>query len=642
MIRLQPKLIIAAFVVVVSVLATPVFVHAAGAMGPSGGHDLDELWSRAQTQFDLTTEDAVLLLESRHVSIQANGELRTRVHRVVWIGANVAVRGYADLRIPYNSATSTLTVNELRTWRDNRWWPDSGVSETAVVETLPYAVGRADDYTTMRETMLLHDGVNLPCIMETDYEIVESAGASYGTDGLWVFPQDDPAIRVELELDVSQGESVVFHSGNGAPEPQITRGSGGTNTYLWAMENVGRMGTPHISDPAVAEPYVAWSTWRDWETLGGMITTSFNEAAVLNTEMTDTLAARLEHEPTPRSKARKTAELVDEFTRSIHYDSRFWAFSPRPASRTWETAYGHGLDRAVLAMALFRGAGFEALPIYRSNDLSAIDIDVPGLSRFQEVQVVIKGKKMHGCYDPERGTFTMGPSPLRGRTLWRPDKADPPQFSDPEPNNRIELALTVEPGEKDGWTGNGFVSAEGVFCPYNEMVGFDNEALGYIGRVASSVIDGASASEFNPEIFDPGRVTGGFSFDVETAEPDDQGRTAIVLNAPAGGIASRLPSDVHLFNEKRTSPVVLTGPMTQRVKIRIKTGGREIVQLPTTRELKNEVGHFTLRTKEKNGWVTIERDLTLKTSVVSPETWPELRALLLEEADDAGRSIFLK
>jgi len=212
---------------------------------------------------------------------------------------------------------------------------------------------------------------------------------------MWIFPQDDPAVRVELRLDVSRGESVVFHTGNGAPEPQMTRGTDGSDTYLWVMENVARLGTPHINDPAVAEPYAAWSTWRDWETLGALISTSFNQAAVLSQAMADTLKGRLAHEPTPAAKARAIAGLVDEFVGNIRYDTRFWRFSPRPASRTWDTAYGHSLDRAALAAALYRDAGFKAELVYRTAAPGEIDIDVPGLSRFHDVV-----EKFHGV-DPQ-------------------------------------------------------------------------------------------------------------------------------------------------------------------------------------------------------------------------------------------------
>jgi hypothetical protein len=42
------------------------------------------------------------------------------------------------------------------------------------------------------------------------------------------------------------------------------------------------------------------------------------------------------------------------------------------------------------------------------------------------------------------------------------------------------------------------------------------------------------------------------------------------------------------------------------------------------------------------GWVTVERRLTLAGGTVGPEGWPDLRALLLEAEDKAGRTVLMK
>ncbi len=623
----------------IMVSAIPLY---AGSMGTSGGHDLDLLWSRAQKRFDTSKHDAILLLESRHVTILPNGDRRTRIHRVVWIGRSVVIRGHADLRIPHNTANSTLSISALRTWRDGRWWPDeSAISPSAVVETLPYALALADDYTPMRETMLLHDGIELPCIMETTYEIEERGGASDGADGLWVFPQRDPAVVIEFRLSVPVEASLVFHSGNGAPEPDATSGIG--QTVTWTIENVDPVGSPRITDPASHAPYVAWSTWKDWKTLGKKVSSSFDDAAVVGEALADTLTAHLEQTPSAMSKARAIVAFVNESTRSIHYDTRFWSFSPRPASRTWETAYGHGYDRAVLAAALFREAGLTAEPVYRSVGSSGIDPDIPGLSRFDHIGVWVSGGRFAAFYDPEEGRLTEGVSPLLGRVVWRPQSETKPsiQTSADGPASRFELVLTLQPDEDGGWSGSGFLSTDGGFSPYGDMVGLEGEALSRIGRIAGSVLTGATVEGFNPEVFQADEVTIGFDIKTEAGEPDDHGRTNITIGDPDGGIIARLPTDVRLYHENRGSPVVLPGKMVQRIKLRLKTGDRKIVYVPESRVLDNEAGRFTLSTEEKDGWITIDRELTLDVTAIRAEAWPDLRALLLEETNAAGRTILI-
>ena len=349
-------------IVILSLSAAGAF--GAETMGTSRGHDLDALWAQAQNTFDLKAHDAILLLESRHETILEGGGRRTVVHRVVWIGTPPGLRDHADLRIPWNSAVSTFKVHVLRTWREGRWWPhESNVSPTAVVETLPGAVAMADDYTTMRETMLLHDGVELPCIMETAYEIEEQPGAA-GYDGFFVMQRRDPAVLSELKINIPDDVSLHIRGYNGAPVPEKAGGEREA-IHIVTMENLERLGSPRIADPAVYAPCVSWSTWGGWTEIKDAVMSSFDEAAVLGPELADLVKGPLQNEPSDAARARKAVELVDKYTRSIHYDSRYWQFSPRPASRTFVTAYGHALDRAVLASAMFRKAGLKAEPVFR-------------------------------------------------------------------------------------------------------------------------------------------------------------------------------------------------------------------------------------------------------------------------------------
>ena len=616
-------------------------------MGVSRGHDLDDLWARARKQFDLEKHDAVLLLESRHGSIMDNGDFVTRIHRVVWISTEVGIDDHADLRIPWNSASSSFEVIALRTWMDDTWWPhESEVSETAVVETVPFALALADDYTPMRETMLLHDGVELPCIMETIYEIEERGGAKDGNDGLWVFPQIDPAVLVEFQLSVPSGTTPAIHSANGAPEPEVSS-DGGRTTYAWRMENLERIGSPRIDHPAAYAPSIAWSTWGSWEALGGKITSSFDEAAVLNDALVDSLSNRLEDEPSNLAKARAIGSLIDEWTRSIHYDSGYWRFSPRPAMRTWETAYGHGLDRAVLAAALLRAAGFDAEPVFRAAPAEVGDLDIPALHPFGTIAVLVEGLRLNAVLDPVEGSLEHANSWMYGRAVWKPAKGADIRLpgdghDNPEFWSRIDLALTIVPGEEGDWKGSGFMSADGIFCPYDEMAGLESEAHSFLNRMVGSVLPGARVSGFNPEAFGSYHVTVGFEFVLEAPEADEHGRCRIAVGDPSAGIATAIPADAHLYDEMRSSPVLLPGKMHQNIELRIAAGDREIVYLPEPRKIANEAGSYTLAVDNEDGWVTIGRELSLDQTRIEPGEWPALRALLLEESDAMARTILMK
>jgi len=608
----------------------------AGDMGISGGRDLDELWAQAQAKRDLSVEDAVLLLESHQVTLGEDGTLATRVHRVVWIGTSVGIRSYADLRVPWNTETSQLDVEILRTWRDDRWWPDvETISETAVVNTLPYAVNRADDYTTMRETMLLHDGVELPCIMETAFTITETGLP--GADGVFVMPRRDFSALTELQVTVPAASALYYEVLNGVTEPVVEESVEAVTTS-WRMENVPPLLTPLNDAPAAYEPAVVWSTWAEWTALRDHWRDAFDEAAVLDEALTDSLQIWIEHAPSHWSRLKAVTDEVNRYVRSVQYSDGFWTFTPRAAVRTWETAYGHPLDRAVLTAALLRAADYEVTPIFVGAGHSLVGPEIARLNGMGNLHLSIKGDPA-GLYDPDHGVMS-GQAPLIGLPIWRTDQFFEPFLGNSQWPNRLEVTVTLEPGEDGHWQGAGQFHAAGIFCPQGDMAGMDDGAHDYLTGVVGGVIDGASLESTNPEIFHQHQVIFGFGVDVEKPEPEASGLTRLIVGAPGHGLATRV-GGIHLYEDVRESPVMLAGPMEQLVKVRLKIDEAEAAHLPEPVSLVNEAGEFTVTSKIKDGWITVERELKLTSASYPAEMWPQLRALLLEDADPANGVILL-
>ncbi len=626
--NLKLVLLVAVFVT----LAAPLL---AAEMGLSSGHDLDELWATAQQDYDLDRQDAVLLLESRQVSWDPAGTVTTRVHRVVWIGTSVGIRAYADLRIPWNTATSQLDVELLRTWREGRWWPDpTALSATAMVETLPHAVDHADDYTTMRETMLLHDGVELPCIMETAYTITENGLP--GTDGQFVLAQRDPAVQVELQVTVPTDTPLQFESLNGTPTVRVTEDVLST-TRSWVMSPVPALSMPGTVAAVIHEPAVVWSTWTDWTELRDHWRSVFDSAAVLDEALADSVKTWLDPAPTRWSRLEAVTDQINRNVRGIHYPDRFWTYQPRSAVRTWDTAYGHSLDRAVLVAALLREAGYEVTPVFVGSGNSFVAPTVARMAGVGHLHLSIKGDPA-GLYDPAVGTLS-GQAPLIGLPLWRTDQYVEPFLGNSQWPNRLEVTLTLEPGEEGSWQGSGQFHGSGVFCPQGDMAGPGDGARDFLAGVVQGVVPGAELTSANPEIFHQHQVVFGYAAEVAKPEPEDSGLTRLVIGAPGHGMEG-FSGGIHLYDESRRSPVLLPGPMQQWVKVRLRSEDTA-AHLPEPFALANEAGEFTVTVTQQDGWITLTRELKLNEGTYPAEMWPAVRALLLEESDARHGTILL-
>lgn len=73
-----------------------------------GGHDIGALMSAAEEHFDLPALDAVILLDERTAVLEEDGAMRRTTHTIVWFNTELGLDTYADLRVPYDTATSEI------------------------------------------------------------------------------------------------------------------------------------------------------------------------------------------------------------------------------------------------------------------------------------------------------------------------------------------------------------------------------------------------------------------------------------------------------------------------------------------------------------------------------------------------------
>lgn len=639
-------------------MATPLLAAPTSATGEM---DIGALMARAEETLDLGTTDVVVLYDGRDVRVASDGAVATTFHQIVWISTELGIEEYADLRIPWNTTNSSLEVKALRTWMGERWWPhELNLNPTAIVETVPYGVASADDYTTMRETMLLHDGVELPCVMETVYTVTRRFPEGIGSDGLWVFHRHDPAIRVSYSVTVAPDVPLSFAVGNGALEPTVTRDGGGAR-YAWEMRDQPRLGVPHVADATSHAPYACWSTWRDWDALGSALMASVDAAAVLTDALRDTVAAMTEYEMHIPARVEAVAAFVADATRSIGYDSSHWAFEPRSAVRTYETAYGHRLDRAAFAAALLREvAGVSSVvPIFRSATSVEIDMDVPGLARFGAMELFVEGDGVEGIYDPATSTFAQGlPDEFSATTVWNVRGNAPRFYVSAEqrglpnaPNARIRgsgavgsqfsCAITLEQDDDGAWMGDGRVEGMGALSCYRSIVGIGDETEQFCDRLVSDVIDGAEIVSSNVAVLDQERAVVGFTFDWDPGDPDGQDRSVLSFGLPGSGVERLIPSDAHLYEGQRTSPVLLPATLGESLLLRVKLSEDSVLMIPTAVDVENRAGRFSQTVEREGDWLLIRRTLRIERTTILAEWWPDLRALLLAgESAQASTILF--
>jgi hypothetical protein len=631
---------------------TPRFVCTGPLLGSDGRTDLAELERAAATRWDLSREDAVVLLERREVEWTADRRRIETIRRAVRISADDAVEGYADLRIAYDSLRTDLEVLCLRTYRDGGWI-ESG--PTAQVETTPSALDRAPDLSGIRERMLLHDGVGLPCIVETAWRVTDLWPFRGGTEGVFLFPQQDPVVRAELSLAAPAGTGSL-ETGGGAPAPLTEHDPAGGADRRWVrMEFLDATGAASL-DAAAYLPHASWSTWADWASYGAFLRDSFERATGLDAALRDSARVQAAEEPVPAERARSLAALVDRRVRLVESDEALLRPRLREAWRVHATGYGSQIDRAVLAAALFREARLDAEPFYGSRGFGVIDEGVPTLGRMRGVMLLLReppdtlrglrGASAYlGLYDPATSKIDFGTASLLGRTVWIPGRDGRPALRGGADRGTSRLRagfdLTLAKGDSS-WAGEAFVEADGAFSPYGLVVGLGDQTKQWCEAVTASLLDSATVGGYNLAVLQPSRVVTGMHVTVRRGKPDDLGRRKFILGSPEGGVLALLPGDVHLSDPTRPAPVVFPAALVQEVRMRLRLPAERAVRLPEPVRLQNGAGELTVTVDREGDKVTVLRTLRLDRARYEAAAWPDLRALLLADGSERNAVVLYR
>ncbi|UCF66201.1 MAG: DUF3857 domain-containing protein [Acidobacteriota bacterium] len=637
---------------IMRLLATFILLAAAGPSASvaepdsiTAEHDIGTLLKRARESFDVSAEDAVFLLDETRESWTHDGRLVRSVHRIVYVNTALAVRRYADLRVPYDSARQRFVVTALRTWRPaDRRWIESG--PTARVETLPFALDRAPDYAHRREMMLLHDGVELPCVVETAYTIEDSKPYRPGIEGVWNFSRAEPAVVSRLVLEFPEQSLPHYEVFGDTPEARRGRVADlDLETLTFEMTTVGAHPDPPTSGSLRELPHVVWSTWKDWPSLGRALEDRFNASASVDEPLRERITEHVEEARTEAEKARLIAEFVAESTRLIDHEIGWWP-SPRAAARTWASAYADRIDRAVLAAALFREMGFDVELATWGPRHAAPVAGVPSLHWAEGPVLRIEGEYWKAGFDPAAAELLFGPAAFVGRPVWSLGQGDSPVIGssgEVDDSDRLELRFDLSLDEEQKkWVGTGVMTATGVLCPFEHMVGLDSESREYLERFVDAVFEGAKLLEYNLAAFTPLRVVAGFGVEITIEEPEDRQRIALEFRDP-GAVSSLFEdSAVRMYEQQRGSAAYLPSMTEQIVELHLDFGDLKPVHIPVPRALENWAGEFTSDASEAEGKITLKQRLFLSRKTYPPERWDELRALLLADSHERGRRLLFE
>ena len=609
----------------------------------SGQQDINALMAAAQKTFDIKNQDAVLLFNGKRYNMMPDGRLVEYTHQIIWIGTDYGIEHYGDRRIPYDSGHCSFKTVTVRTWRDNQWWE---TGETGKVETLPSQLRNAYDYSDMREMMLLHNGIEIPCILEVAYIIEDKAPFRKGFEGIWSFQREEPAVASWFGLGLPIGAKPRIEKSSDVPDYEVeSNEKNGLNVYWWKMGPLPAIPPPRNDDYYAEVPHISWSTWPDWKAYGDYIAGHFVANAAIDSSLKARLDSTIADARNSSEKVSRIAEFIETNNHYIDYPEYFWNTGPRSAMRTYNTAYAHRLDRAILAAAMFSKEGFNAYPIYVSDGYGDLTSELPSLGRFAGIALVISDRTYNSIYYPSDGRVVLGNLPFANRTIWLPGLDIQPRYikADSTLLSDFSLLIDLEYASKDtSFKGTGYLYTANMFSIFRDVAGIDNETKTYLGRMIGGLLPGAKITGYNLALLNENEVGLGFSFEFKKPDPDDFDRLKLTIGEPSGALISLLPQNVRLYNKDRESTINLPDKLKQKIEIRLNLDGLDLVYSPEDIGLINDCGSFKLISDKQADKLILTKEIELAKTKYISANWPSFKALLLNETGEKNRTVLLK
>ncbi|HWR16444.1 MAG TPA: DUF3857 domain-containing protein [Terriglobales bacterium] len=320
--------------------------------------------------------------------VQANGQNVVHAQQVFYMANDRGARDYRVRNVQYSHATQKLTVLGARIYKANGQVLDAeDQGETSIADT------SISMYYDTRARALRFPNLEKGDVIELEYRIVPNSSTNpYGDyfGNLVTFQNGLPQKlrRYVLITPVGRKLNVIEER---MPVRGVVSEAGGQVIRRWDVINMAPLASeprgPSLTEVA---PYVAVSTFADWNELGrwyaDLITPQFN----LDSELRDVLAGITKNATTELEKIHAIHEFVLRNTHYVAMEFGIYSYKPYPVTQVYARRFGDCKDKASLMIAMMRAVGVDAeMALVRTRKLGDVDERATALSVFNHAVAYI-------------------------------------------------------------------------------------------------------------------------------------------------------------------------------------------------------------------------------------------------------------
>ncbi len=627
-------------------LASLLLLAAAAAVVPrqeeeGGEEELARLVRSAPPAERYPDADALVLRDERRVQILANGQVRERLHRVVRIHNNRGRDRHADVRVPFRAGEEEVRVLRARTLR-----ADGTLLEAPAAAVTEVAAGPA--VANQRELVVSLLGVEPGAATEVLLSRSGTRGGARAVSGELRFQESDPILERLLSIRVPAGVELAYAYSSDLDAPLIRRSGGeaggGATTYVW--RTFGRPAVPREPwgpDYGAVGSRLIYSTFPSWEAVHRELADSFYRGlAPALTGAAKEAAMRLsEGNPAADEVASRLDRYLRARIRRLAIPLKRCAFRCRSARQVFDSGYGHDLELALLATAMLREAGVQAVPALISASSNFVR-SVPAPAQFDRAAVVVGAGEDRVWFYPDWTLCESGGRPPADRTVLYllGDRYDIERTAAmPTGRHGALTRVQMELLPDGALTGSTYAALSGVFNLHYCLDGEGTDLRGLVAEAVDTVVPGAQIES----AITLRRGPDSFNLEWRWRAGEELGRSggfSLLRFRPSLVVAHR--EEIPLAAERRRTPLILPAAWEEQQSIELKLPpGLRPHLLPAERRLINSAGRLEIRTVAEESRLTVERYLRIESATVRPASYPDLRRLLAAWRSPAATTIVL-
>ena len=600
------------------------------------------------TKWDELKPSAIVLLNQIEYTVHSDLTYRVRERNLIKI-MNKGGHGLSEVRIFYNSAYETLSVESAKTIKANGEIDElksEAILDVKAVESLMYTESRYKQFSMPS----IEDG----CVL--DYTTVKTGKNLHLSKDFWntfIIEKGIPQNEIRIIFSIPKTSKIAHKFSKENPVFKISRDESEdkySKTYTFFIKDIPPL-VPEPNSPAIQElatrlivtSIPSWDViWKWYKTLSDSARESDDKIKALVEELVKDKNSDVE-------KAKAIYDWISKSIRYVGLELGKHGYQPHKATSIFENKYGDCKDKATLLLSMLDAAGIKggSIVLIPTNIMAQVDTTMPTLDQFNHAIATITINGVRYWLDTTGGETAFGDIPVsdQGRTVFviGADKGEFVTIPVQPPERNMVDSISTIILEADGTIkGNDSIKYTGAFAEtfrhiYKYESAFAQKQA--LENVLNKFIPAAKLETYNITGFDTLADVIIYDRRYIAKEYASIADDLLIIGVPL----QKIGLQENVSTASRINPLILGQTMIRKGNMELKIpNGYSVRNFPREVVLKNSFGEYQEKYEiDSNNVLRCNNLFRLEKTQIEPSEYQEFKAFIDEIAKIQRRLVVL-